>query len=185
MLFRRKNLPGVNQYLAALCPPDKFAHLDLSSLNGAQASLIVQSYAKAMNGRDEEVRTHLVHGDFVPWNMRICRSGDDKCQLCVYDWESGRERGLPLFDAFHFVIQTAVLTGKANAAQTLGRLRKLLMEEEGRQYLAAAGIADGTAERLLRMYLLEVILDGIETPGTAHSRLQSGRLGLLRQLEAG
>jgi aminoglycoside phosphotransferase (APT) family kinase protein len=159
--------------------------LDLSSLNDAQASLLVQSYAKAMSGHDVEVRPHLVHGDFVPWNMRIFRSGADKRQLCVYDWESGRERGLPLFDAFHFVIQTAVLTGKANAAQTLEQLRKLLIEEESRQYLAAAGIADGTAERLLRMYLLEVILNGIETPGTAHSRLQSGRLELLRKLEAG
>ena len=41
----------------------------------------------------------LVHGDFAPWNCGFAAG-----QLVVYDWEEGQVDGLPLEDAFTYVV---------------------------------------------------------------------------------
>jgi hypothetical protein len=47
------------------------------------------------------------HGDFVPWNTRVCDG-----RLAVFDWESC-EKGAPLgWDTFHFSVQVANLLKK-------------------------------------------------------------------------
>jgi thymidylate kinase/thiamine kinase-like enzyme len=51
------------------------------------------------------IETCLSHGDFTPWNMYIQSDGS----LSIYDWELSKERMPFGFDAFHFLMQNAIL----------------------------------------------------------------------------
>jgi hypothetical protein len=46
------------------------------------------------------VPSTIVHGDFVPWNLR--RQG---AEISAFDWEYAQVDGLPLMDQTHFIIQ--------------------------------------------------------------------------------
>ncbi|MBV8780282.1 MAG: phosphotransferase [Phycisphaerae bacterium] len=46
------------------------------------------------------VRSTIVHGDFVPWNLRT-----DGQEISAFDWEYAELDGLPLMDRTHFMIQ--------------------------------------------------------------------------------
>ena len=93
------NLANLADAMAkSLCPfkaeLDKIApHL----LNRALASL----------GLDIAVPTILVHGDFMPWNIRI--TPESGCVLV--DWESADFAGLPGYDLFHFYFSDDRLFG--------------------------------------------------------------------------
>jgi hypothetical protein len=46
------------------------------------------------------VPSTIVHGDFVPWNLRRHRG-----EISAFDWEYAQVDGLPLMDETHFIIQ--------------------------------------------------------------------------------
>ncbi|RII27939.1 MAG: hypothetical protein CXR31_06880 [Geobacter sp.] len=58
---------------------------------------------------DLHLTTSISHGDFTPWNMFV---GLEK--LHIYDWELAREDVPILFDYFHFVYQSNILSGNNN-----------------------------------------------------------------------
>ena len=46
---------------------------------------------------EQELPASMVHGDFAPWNLRVCDG-----QLFVFDWEYAEACGNPLQDFLHF-----------------------------------------------------------------------------------
>jgi hypothetical protein len=48
-----------------------------------------------------KVPSTIVHGDFVPWNLRT-----DGEEISAFDWEYAALDGLPLMDRTHFMIQS-------------------------------------------------------------------------------
>lgn len=52
------------------------------------------------------VTSHMVHGDFAPWNI-FCQNSS----ILVYDWEACNLNGLSLHDVFHFIFRQASLIG--------------------------------------------------------------------------
>lgn len=82
--------------------------------NGLDTNIVLNAISKIENlisslNKDALVTTAVSHGDFTPWNMFV---GEEK--LHVYDWELARE-GVPLlFDYFHFIYQSNILSGDNN-----------------------------------------------------------------------
>jgi hypothetical protein len=94
----------------------------------------------------------LHHGDFAPWNIKISPSG----QWTVLDWERGELVGIPGWDWFHYVIQTAILVQRQEPSHLVERVQALLDSESFGKYAAAAGIS-GCHRELLLAYLLHMI----------------------------
>ncbi len=59
----------------------------------------------------------LAHLDFTPWNTFLSNG-----RLFIFDWEFAREAWIPLYDAFHFIIQKGVLVDKENKDKQLKKL---------------------------------------------------------------
>lgn len=53
--------------------------------------------------QDHKFRFGYVHRDFVPWNMKIIKN-----ILYVFDWEYAEKEYIPLYDLFHFLVQTHI-----------------------------------------------------------------------------
>ncbi|MEZ5974932.1 MAG: hypothetical protein R3E96_08845 [Planctomycetota bacterium] len=104
------------------------------------------------------------HGDFTPWNTRMVDG-----LLQAFDWEFYQVKRPALFDAFHYLLQTAVLLRQVPAEQALDRALRVL-RTIGRPLTRVAGVHDQELEVMAAMYLLLVterdsILHRIETPG--------------------
>lgn len=95
------------------------------------------------------VRTTLQHGDFAPWNIRAINAQN----LQVYDWERGQLEGIPGWDWFHFVVQTAILARRHSVQRVAAEVEQLLRSDRFRKYAAEAGISD-FVQPLLLAYLL-------------------------------
>lgn len=65
----------------------------------------------------ELVPCGLEHGDFTPWNIRVC--GD---KLLVIDWEFAARLTPPGWDLFHFLVESAVELQGAPAAEIHRRI---------------------------------------------------------------
>jgi hypothetical protein len=99
------------------------------------------------------VHAALSHGDFAPWNVKVCpRAG----AWTMVDWERGERVGLPCWDWFHFVVQTEFLVRKARPATVAEGLEAMFDEEHFRGYSELAGTA-GLERELFLAYLLYVI----------------------------
>jgi len=96
-----------------------------------------------------QVRSTLHHGDFAPWNIRAINSQN----LQVFDWERGNLRGVPGWDWFHFIIQTAILARRHSAERVAAEVEELLLSPRFEKYAAVAGIQT-VAKPLLLAYLL-------------------------------
>lgn len=94
----------------------------------------------------------VTHGDFAPWNLRV-PSGERAWAL---DWERGEFPGMPAWDWFHFVIQTAILVQRKRIPALVQSCRDLFQQEDFRAYAAAAGAA-GRERALLLAYLNYVV----------------------------
>ncbi len=55
---------------------------------------------------DVKLPTHLSHGDFAPWNVKMNMNN-----LFVYDWEDGVKNAPAGIDVFHLIYRNAVLIG--------------------------------------------------------------------------
>jgi len=93
----------------------------------------------------------LFHGDFTPWNVRMTNLEN----IEAFDWERGHLRGLPAWDWFHFIVQTAILVHRHSAARVAAELDQLIQSPRFQKYAAAAGISQ-IIEPLLLAYLLHV-----------------------------
>ena len=90
----------------------------------------------------------LVHGDFVPWNIRQTPDGG----WTVLDWERGEPTGTPGWDWFHYVVHTQLLVAKADPALVCDRLEDLLALPLFEEYARATGIRE-IQRPLLGVYL--------------------------------
>lgn len=79
----------------------------------------------------------LTHGDLTPWNVKVSRG-----EWTVLDWERGELAGVPGWDWFHFVIQSALLVRREGAADLLARFEQLLSAAEFLSYAQRAGIGE-------------------------------------------
>jgi len=95
------------------------------------------------------VRTTLQHGDFAPWNIRAINAQN----LQVYDWERGQLEGIPGWDWFHFVVQTAILARRQSVQRVAAEVEQLLQSDRFKKYAVEAGVSD-FVQPLLLAYLL-------------------------------
>ena len=95
------------------------------------------------------VRGVLWHGDLAPWNLKMNRATG---RVVVLDWERGELSGVPGWDWFHFLIQTAVLVKKLSVPALRDDLERLLRSEKFLAYAQHCGIA-GCERELALAYL--------------------------------
>lgn len=89
----------------------------------------------------------IYHGDFAPWNIKIVGG-----VWRVLDWERGELAGVPGWDWFHYVIQSAVLVRREEAGGLAARVERMLASEAFKRYAAKAGI-EGMERALVLAYL--------------------------------
>jgi hypothetical protein len=107
---------------------------------------------RALHSALEPVRCHpaVFHGDFAPWNVRVCPTTK---RWTVLDWERGEVAGPPGWDWFHFFIQTETLVRHARPETIVARAEALFAGAEFRGYAGKAGI-EAWARPLFLAYLL-------------------------------
>jgi hypothetical protein len=102
--------------------------------------------------RERIVQAAVQHGDFAPWNIKVSPGGDWR----VLDWERGQVTGLPGWDWFHYVIQTALLVERQPAAALVERVENLLSSESFRSYATQSGFRGSEREWVLA-YLFHTV----------------------------
>jgi hypothetical protein len=106
--------------------------------------------AAGIRGRTVQVAMH--HGDFAPWNIKVSPAGS----WTVLDWERGELTGIPGWDWFHYVVQSAILVGHQPTSALVQRLETLLNSAAFQRY-AARGDILGAERGMLLAYLLHVV----------------------------
>ena len=66
------------------------------------------------------VHPAIHHGDFAPWNIKVSPAG----AWTVLDWERGELTGIPGWDWFHYVIQSAILVGHLPTSALVQRVEE-------------------------------------------------------------
>ncbi len=124
--------------LAAACP----AHPLLDRLTAALAP--------------RRVHPVLFHGDFAPWNLKRPRTGGPCVAL---DWERGEAVGIPGWDWFHFVLQSAILAEKLPTTAVQRRAEQLLASPAFQSYAARCRVSGAERELVLAylIYCVEVL----------------------------
>jgi hypothetical protein len=89
----------------------------------------------------------IYHGDFTPWNVKVLHGSWQ-----ALDWERGELAGVPGWDWFHYVIQSAVLINREPVERLVIRVEHMLASESFARYAARAGIT-GVARLLVLAYL--------------------------------
>lgn len=113
------------------------------------------NYKKAFYWAVDKIVDHtipfgLCHYDFKPWNIRLLRNG----KLYVFDWELSRTEWLPLWDVFHYILQTNILIKKINAIKLTRKLmgiNQLIL-----LYMDALQLKNQHYLPLLLLYLIDV-----------------------------
>lgn len=119
--------------------------------------------AKALKRADSElngltVPCGIMHGDFVPWNMRV-----NDTRLFLFDWEYAAWEAPRSWDFFHFQVQTACHLGKRMD------LRSPVWDGK-----------NGSASLLL--YLLRSLCEFVQKPVSHKAGISYRRRILLRKL---
>ena len=119
----------------------------------------------------QAVRTTLHHGDFAPWNIRAVNAQN----LQAFDWERGHLEGIPGWDWFHFITQTAILARRHSLERVAAEVEELLQSPRFEKYAAVTGISP-IVKPLMLAYLLHhrwVVkpLEGRETTAKLHALL--------------
>jgi Phosphotransferase enzyme family len=107
---------------------------------------------------DAPADSALVHGDFVPWNIRELPDGS----VTLIDWELARWDGLALYDLCHFYYMQCLLFSPET-------LFYELMVKEGAWlgYCGPLGIPPALLPRLGAAFLLEMMAGYWEVPATS------------------
>jgi hypothetical protein len=106
--------------------------------------------AASLRGRTAHPTIH--HGDLAPWNIRVSPTG----AWTVLDWERGELTGIPGWDWFHYIIQSAILVRRLPTNGLVQRVEGLLGSKAFQQYAMRGGIA-GCERELALAYLLHVV----------------------------
>ena len=122
----------------------------------------------------KRVHPVIFHGDFAPWNIRVQPSRE----WMVLDWERGERVGLPGWDWFHFVIQSAILVKKAGIEELIRLVEALLASDAFKAY-AQKALIQGSERELLIAYLLHIAdviqpSEGLEQTRALLNRLKAG-----------
>lgn len=95
--------------------------LIVSTINAKPSKAIFdKQYSEFMNEIKAKTMKNgkcLVHGDFAPWNILIA----DK--PFIFDWELSKY-SVPLYDYFHFIVQTELLLKNSSAEKIFNLLKK-------------------------------------------------------------
>jgi hypothetical protein len=105
--------------------------------------------AVAQRLRNRTVHAAIHHGDFAPWNIKVSPEGN----WTVLDWERGELDGIPGWDWFHYVLQTAILVERLPTARLVVQIERLLDSEPFKRYAERAAIS-GLERWLVLAYLL-------------------------------
>lgn len=97
----------------------------------------------------KRLHSTLHHGDFAPWNIRAINSQN----LQAFDWERGNLQGIPGWDWFHFIVQTAILARRQSPERVAAEVEELLQSPRFGKYAAATGIS-AMIQPLVLAYLL-------------------------------
>lgn len=109
---------------------------------------LLERLAAALTPR--RVHPVLFHGDFAPWNLKRPRTGGPCVAL---DWERGEALGIPGWDWFHFVLQSAILAEKLPTTAVQRRAEQLLASPAFQSYAAECGVS-GAEHDLVLAYLI-------------------------------
>jgi hypothetical protein len=124
--------------------------------------------------RDRKIRATIQHGDFAPWNIKVLKNGT----WIIVDWERGTLNGIPGWDWFHYIIQSAILVGHKTADEIAKNLDAVLDSQKFKKYAEKSGISGvggfglehtaGFERELVIAYLAQLIdvikpAEGIET----------------------
>lgn len=115
--------------------------------------------------RGRVIQSAIHHGDFAPWNIKVSPSG----AWTVLDWERGELTGIPGWDWFHYIIQSAILVGRLPTSALVQRVEGLLSSASFQQYAARGGIL-GCERELVLAYLLHAVEVIRPSEGLAQSR---------------
>jgi hypothetical protein len=118
---------------------------------------------------DKDIPTMLVHGDFVPWNIRKT----SEFGYVLVDWEWADFAGLPLHDLLHFYFSVNRYLGQMSGGYTA--IRELSVCKE---YLTRMDLDTALLPQFAIMYLLEQLASHSE------HRDPAGRSYILNQLKA-
>jgi hypothetical protein len=137
--------------------------------------LMWQVLNRAVAGK--KVHSTIQHGDFAPWNIRATSQQN----LQVFDWERGQMQGMPGWDWFHFLVQTAILARRYNEKRVAAEVEYLFQSPRFQIYAAAARIKDITKPLFLAYLLHQKLVvkpvEGRETTERLYQML-SARWGL-------
>jgi hypothetical protein len=125
---------------------------------------------------DTQIPATLVHGDFVPWNIRD--RADGGCSLI--DWESAEWTGMPLHDLCHFFyMQNRVFSPRELFYP------KLVAEGSWRGYCSALEIPPALLPRLAAAFLLDTLAQRLESGPAGEAEFCLLQLdGFLNEVEA-
>lgn len=143
----RKALSALPNHRAALARLDELAgpraagRVDPQWLSLARELSLRLDEADAARALD----CGFAHGDFTPWNVRVANG-----KLAAFDWELARELAPRGFDAFHHVLQQAVLVERLPPDELLARVA-----EETPRFVGASP-ADDAWWLAFGAYLLDV-----------------------------
>jgi glycosyltransferase involved in cell wall biosynthesis len=102
--------------------------------------------------RTTAIKPVLFHGDFAPWNIRVCSAG----HWVVLDWERSARTGPPGWDWFHYVFQYQNMVRRTSAQETLSVIERLWQAPDFLSYAKKTGI-EKVLKELTFFYLLHLL----------------------------
>jgi hypothetical protein len=129
----------------ALCETPAWQQLE-------SGSWLVPMHPAVRQLRERNIRASLQHGDFAPWNIKVSRNGTWN----IIDWERGTLSGIPGWDWFHYIIQTAILVVHQDGDELVQRIENLLASAAFKTYSQKSGI-EGIERELVLAYLAHLV----------------------------
>lgn len=123
--------------------------INLSDLSSPVLSLIKNTLDEI---KREKMFTVLIHGDYVPYNMRIKDN-----RLALVDWEFSRP-ALPLYDLFHFLFQGYYQVISKNVNKNISRVFNPVNKEYFEYYLYMLNINPHLSRHLFILYLYDSLI---------------------------
>lgn len=96
----------------------------------------------------QHMPTVASHGDFAPWNIRDGLPGQ---RIALLDWEQFHSARMPLWDAFHFVTQVALLLQPRAPEQMVAHVLATI-----KQTPLADSLSSATLTSLYLYYLVDI-----------------------------
>ncbi|MEL6866635.1 MAG: hypothetical protein AAFP19_19570 [Bacteroidota bacterium] len=100
----------------------KNGHLLLNGMNPEYTGQLIDRMDQHYQAIDADTLVSFAwaHGDFTPWNMYLSKEG-----VALYDLELSRMDMPLLYDAFHFIFQSAILIHRYGYSRIRSQLRAL------------------------------------------------------------